>query len=91
MVVAERVLLLFLSKPLLGLNSKLGVGLKMAVILTGQESHCQRIFPARIPTRSGFEVVKVSRLVQLRRVDVGPELPTALAKVDVILLAEEMY
>ena len=91
MVVAERGLLRFLRIPLLGLDLKLEVGVRMAVISAGQETRYQRTLPAKIATRSDFEVVNVSRLVQLGKVDVGPGLLTALATVNVIRLAEEMY
>lgn len=91
MVVAARGLSGFLGIPLPGLESTLEVGVKKAVILADQEKCLQRILLAKPATKAGFAVVNVSRLAQLRKVDVGPWLLTVPAKVDVIVLDAEMY
>ena len=65
--------------------------MRRAVILADLETGPQQNLQAKILTKSGFAVVNVSRLVQLWELDAGPGLLAVSAKVDVILLAEEMY
>ena len=63
----------------------------IAVVSIDQDTHRRQTLLAKIAANFGFEIVNLSRLGQLREMNVHTGFLTFSAEVDVILLAEEMY